>query len=147
MRSDSKDAKPWVEHIADNNDKFGYRFVPLVQKDHAVCSVDILLLRRDSPGGLLRSAGDIDNRIKLIVDALKMPENRDELGGFSPDADENPFFCVLENDVSVTSLKVTSDRLLCPLEPGEQIKHVYALLHVKTHSIDPDALFADAHIL
>jgi len=34
---------------------------------------------------------DIDNRIKLIVDALKMPENRDELGGFSPDADENPF--------------------------------------------------------
>jgi len=49
MRSDSKDAKPWVEHIADNNDKFGYRFVPLVRKITLCAPSIFLLLRRDSP--------------------------------------------------------------------------------------------------
>jgi hypothetical protein len=143
-----KRAKPWVEHLADNYDKHGYRFVPLVRTESAVCSVEVLLLRRDSPGGIWeKTRGDIDNRIKLLVDALKMPKDRGELGGFTPDADENPFFCVVEDDISITSISVTSDRLLCPLQEGEQESHVYALLRIKTHSIDPSALFADVHIL
>jgi hypothetical protein len=96
MRSTDKTAKSWVEHLADNYDKHGYRFVPLVRTESAICSVDVLLLRRDSPGGLLDSKGDIDNRIKLLIDTLKMPKDRGELGAFSLMQTRIPFFVWLK---------------------------------------------------
>jgi len=47
---------------------------------------------------LVTSGGDIDNRIKVLFDGLKMPETVSELGGVALESEEDPFFCLLEDD-------------------------------------------------
>jgi hypothetical protein len=121
-----------LEFIADDYAKFGYRFVPLVSgRDGLACALDILFLRRDDPGNLIRSGGDIDNRIKVLFDALKIPRDPDELGDQKPDADENPFFCLLEDDRLITEVKITTDKLLLPIGTGHP-DDVHLVIHVKT---------------
>lgn len=92
-----------------------YNFVPLVTTDIDVgCSVDVLFLRTDAPGAII-SAGDIDNRLKTLFDALTMPRDMGQLGPYAaPDADEQPFFCLLEDDRLMTRASVDTDRLLQP---------------------------------
>ena len=93
----------------------GYKFVPIATKDLCVqCSLDILFLRPDAPGQLLKS-GDIDNRVKTLFDALRMPKDKQELrGDKTPQADEDPFFVLLEDDGMVNRLAVEADTLLQP---------------------------------
>ncbi len=71
---------PMVEAIAENYQKYGFRFVPLVRKELSLlCSLDILFLRRDYPGDGVISAGDLDNRVKTIIDTLRRPRSGNEL--------------------------------------------------------------------
>jgi len=73
---------------------------------------DILFLRRDVPGSAIQ-AGDIDNRVKTIIDALRKPDNANELrGNESPRCDEDPFFCLLQDDKLVSHFAVETDTLL-----------------------------------
>jgi hypothetical protein len=96
--------------------KARYRFVPLVTKDLSLlCGLSILFLRPDPPGELIRS-GDIDNRLKTLFDALRMPESASELGGYTnPEEGETPFFCLLEDDRLITRVSVETDTLLAVL--------------------------------
>ena len=89
---------PMVEYIATNFQRNGYRFVPLVCEDFSLlCSLNILFLRRDFLGVI--SAGDLDNRVKTLIDALRMPKDAHELAGNkAPAPGEDPFFCLLEDD-------------------------------------------------
>lgn len=104
-----------VNAIADQYVENGYRFVPLVREStFLLCGLDVLFLRRDFPGGGVISAGDIDNRVKTLIDALRKPKSAAELSGIQPGQDENPFFCLLEDDSQVSSLSVEADRLLAP---------------------------------
>jgi hypothetical protein len=118
--------------ITNRWERCGYHFWPLVTEEYCLkCSLDILFLRPEEPGLLIRS-GDIDARIKTIFDALRMPKNLDEAGGLGPQAGENPFFCLLEDDKLISEIKVSTDNLL--LLPRErEIKPNDALLviHVK----------------
>ena len=107
---------PLVEAVAAKYHEFGYRFVPLVQERFSLlCSLDILFLRRDIPGSVI-SAGDIDNRIKTVIDALRRPRNQEDLvdDDVNPDPDEDPFFCLLEDDKQVSHFAVETDTLLDP---------------------------------
>ena len=140
------DAKPWVEQIADSHQRFGGRFVPLVSKAGGfTCSLDILFLRRDNPGGLISSGGDIDNRIKVLLDGLRMPDSVAECGGSPPTDDENPFFCLLENDDLVTGLSVTTDRLLTAMDSAERVHDVHLIIRVTVQN--PSALFAGGRLV
>jgi hypothetical protein len=142
-------AKPYVEYLADNYPLGDYRFAPLVQEKHAVCSLDILFLRHEAPGHIVkRNGGDIDGRMVTLFDGLRRADKMEELGKFiKPDPDENPFYCLLEDDRSITELHVTTDRLLLPAKPGHEINNVHLIIHVKTQSINPEALFGDVHML
>lgn len=122
-----------VETLARRFDKCGFRFVPLVNKAfELVCGLDILFLRRDNPGNLILQGGDVDNRIKTLIDALRVPTDCSELPkGCVPEHNENPFFCLLENDSLVTELHVTTDRLLIPLRHDESANNVHLLIRVK----------------
>jgi len=104
---------PLSEHVASNYRENGYRFVPLVREEISLlCSLNILLLRRDFPHGVI-SAGDLDNRIKTLIDALRKPHSANELRGNEvPAQGEDPFFCLLEDDDLVTALSVETDMLL-----------------------------------
>ncbi len=140
------DTKPWIEHIADDHQRFGGRFVPLVTKEGGLtCSLDILFLRRDGPGNLIRSGGDLDNRIKVLMDGLRMPDTFPELGGFQIEPDENPFHCLLEDDALVTQISVTTDRLLTPQESNEGIHDVDLVIRVSV--VDPSAIFVGGRLI
>lgn len=136
--SGNPDNKTWVEHVADQYQRCGGRFVPLVRKygSDLTCSLDILFLRRDNPGNIIASGGDIDNRIKVLFDGLKVPSVVADLGGIPLGRDEDPFFCLLEDDSLVTSLSVTTDRLLIPLNAGdgERVHDVQLVVRVSVET-------------
>ena len=121
------------DDLADRYQRCGYRFLPLVCDFFMVaCALDILFLRRDGPGSLVRSGGDIDNRIKVLFDALRMPQTCDEVCGDTPTADENPFFCLLEDDKLISKVQVETNWLLTPPAPTEHIHEVCLIIRVKT---------------
>src|SRR5471030_2477981 len=74
------------DDLANRFTRFGYRFVPLATKALTLhCSLDILLLRPEGPGVIY--AGDLDNRLKTLIDGLRMPSEL-EVGKYTaPDAD------------------------------------------------------------
>jgi len=98
-----------------------FSFLPLVtERLAAICELDILFLRRQPIGKLVfNQGGDIDNRIKVLFDALRMPTQEKEIPPTAaPDETERPFFySLLEDDGLITSFRVESERLLGPVEP------------------------------
>ncbi|HEY6189592.1 MAG TPA: hypothetical protein VIW80_18205 [Pyrinomonadaceae bacterium] len=119
-----------VEMLARQFDRCGFRFVPLVNKRFdLVCSLNILFLRRGNPGDLIAVGGDIDNRIKTLFDALRIPKDGSEISE-QPGADENPFFCLLEDDSLITEFNVTTDRLLRPARTDEGEAEVVLIIQV-----------------
>jgi hypothetical protein len=140
--ADQEGAKTWLEHIADEYCRCGYRFVPLVRRNNGLtCALNILFLRHDGPGGLVANRGVIDNRIKILLDGLRMPEAVSELGPYGrAESEEDPFYCLLEDDRLITSLSVTTDRLLIPLAEDEKSYHVRLLIQVTIQN--PSQIFA-----
>lgn len=90
----------------------GIEFVPLVIRiRYMECHLAIDWHRHDPPGTILSESGDIDNRLKTLFDALRMPQHESELpvgckhrGG--------PFFCLLEDDSLITRLSVNTSQIL-----------------------------------
>ena len=111
----------------------GHRFAPLVSSQiDFVAALDILLLRPGAPGALVTQGGDLDNRLKTLLDALKVPSEPTALpSGSAPEAGEEPFFCLLEDDALVTALAIRTDRLLEPASPNE----VLLVIRVRTGAV------------
>ena len=110
--------------------KGGFDFVPLVSENlNLVAELRITMLRPSTPGAIIQS-GDIDNRLKTLLDALKIPSEPTALPrGDSPKQGEDPFFCLLEDDSLITKISVETDRLL---EEGVNSSEVILLIHVTT---------------
>lgn len=80
-----------------------------------VAELNILLLRPEPSGVIVTHGGDIDNRLKTLLDALRIPQNEEELPrDDSPHEGETPFYCLLEDDKLITRPDIASDRLLVP---------------------------------
>jgi hypothetical protein len=87
------------------------KYLPLVRKSlHLVCAIDILFLRHEEPGSLVFQGGDIDNRIKCLFDALRVP-NADEASK-APTPTADPLFVLLEQDALISDFSVKTGRLL-----------------------------------
>lgn len=96
-----------------------YMFAPLVTAEmDATAELSVTLLRPEAPGSLLTQGGDIDNRLKTLFDALTMPRHENSLpNALVLRADEQPFFCLLEEDDNlVTSVQVRTEQLLEPVD-------------------------------
>jgi hypothetical protein len=91
-----------------------FTFAPLVTKRlMTFAELDILMLRPSPPGELFGHGGDIDNRIKTLLDALRMPRTEKEIPvGDQPAENEKPFHCALQDDALVTQMLLDTDRLL-----------------------------------
>ena len=144
LEKDSQGGRSAVEKMADKFEKCGFRFLPLMHdySGSLACALDILFLRRDQPGDLIRYGGDIDNRIKVLFDASRMPQDAQELTGQKPDETENPFFCLLQDDKQITEVNITTDRPLTPQTSDENVNDVHLIIHVKTLSLDGNTFTA-----
>lgn len=116
-----------------------FRFLPLVVngKDlKLVCELTIRILRRDDPGCLLTSQGDLDNRLKALFDALSVPQANQLPDDALPRDDENPFCCLLEDDSLVTELHIHTERLLRRMRADEHIDNVEVTVEATVRSSD-----------
>jgi len=111
-----------------------FRFAPLVcTKLYLVAELDIIFLRPESPGRIVTQGGDIDNRLKTLFDALRMPKETKEIPkGDCPKSGEDPFYCLLEDDNFIVKLAVKTDRLLSS-SCGQS--HVNLMIHVQTKAL------------
>lgn len=108
-----------------------FRCMALVrEKLNLVCDLDILFLRRDKPGQLISGGGDLDNRIKTLFDALRIPADDNEVRGLRPDGG-NSLFCLTENDGLITGFRVTTDRLLEPATSEREENNVRLIINVE----------------
>jgi hypothetical protein len=113
----------------------GFKFVPLVNaKFYLLCEIAVTLLRPEPPGSIITQSGDIDNRLKTLFDALRMPKTTDEIPkGDFPREDEGFFFCLLEDDNLISRISVDTDTLLEPTVASSS--HVHLLLKVRTRTV------------
>jgi len=110
-----------------------FHFAPLVSSRlHLVAEIRVLFLRPGAPGQLIVHGGDLDNRIKTLLDALRVPKEVQEVpADDEPKEGEEPFFCLLEDDALVTGVSVDTDRLLEEtVDPG----HVILVIHVRVRT-------------
>ena len=112
----TEDSPPAViyhrDHLSKKHAMFGWNFVPLVTEDlNLICGLDILFLRPDHPGGVIKS-GDIDNRLKTLFDALRLPVANERYDQRQGENGEQPFYCLLEDDRLITKISVETDQLL-----------------------------------
>ena len=132
------DSRKWFEGTSTqttinlNRRIGGFTFVPLVSPDlHLICELDIFMLRPEPPGAIVTQGGDIDNRLKTLFDALRCPHDVGELPkGAFPDVTEQPFYCLLEDDLLITAVSVQTDRLLVP---PSSTAEVHLDIRVTTH--------------
>jgi hypothetical protein len=93
---------------------------------------EIVMLRPARAGGLIRAGGDIDNQLKTLFDALRAPQSLQEIPAQdSPGHQEDPFFCLLDDDERIANLTVAVDRYLDA--PDDRSVHVDVF--VKTRRI------------
>ncbi len=90
-----------------------FTFVGLVSsRINLIAELDITFFRRQPPGELLKHGGDIDNRIKTMLDALRVPASQEIPTGDAPAPGETPFHCLLQDDALVSRLTVDTERWL-----------------------------------
>lgn len=112
-------------------DKDGLRFAPLVTRRlDLYAELGVLLFRQQPRGTLITDGGDLDNRLKTLLDGLRIPRGANE-GRHSPpeEPEPNPFFCLLEDDSLVTKVTVESEQLLRPTGPDVVLAII--TVHVK----------------
>jgi hypothetical protein len=103
-----------------------FSFVPLVVTGHNLklaCELTIKLLSRDEPGSIVHQ-GDLDNRLKVLFDALTVPQQNQMPNDAQPTANENPFLCLLEDDKLITTLSVKTATLFRSSLDGEPKNYV-----------------------
>lgn len=109
----------------------GTQFTSLISsRIFLLAQLDILLLRPAPPGSLFEDGGDIDNRIKTLIDALRVPKLGELPSSWSPDDNQKPLHCLLEDDKLVVQFAVETDRLLVD-NCHEQDAYVVVTVSVK----------------
>ena len=110
----------------------GCRVMPLINRARkSECGIAVAVLRREGPGAIIGSGGDLDNRLKTLFDALRIPQQPSEL----PEGCEtDDLYCLLEDDSLITRVSVEADRLLEPSATGGKDTDVDLWIRVSVQS-------------
>jgi hypothetical protein len=117
----------------------GFEFRSIVGGPSTCAKLSITFLRPEVPGRLVLKGGDIDNRIKTLLDALCIPPENQIPKKTTPTTDETPFYCLLKDDSFVVGLDIDTDRLLKPI-PASDPTYAFLLIKVSTRAL-PTALY------
>lgn len=123
-----------MHNLSVIRDLHGYKFAPLICDTlHLLAELDIQMLWSQKPGAIFSEGGDIDNRLKTLFDALKIPKERGELpDGATPAADEIPFFSLVDDDRLISRVTVETDRLLDDVASRSEVA---LLIRVRTRTV------------
>ncbi len=116
-----------------------FNFLPLVVEGrNEIAEINVTMLRPTPHGSIVDNAGDLDNRIKTLLDSLRMPNTEQELPKEAkPKRGQNPFYCLLEDDKLITKLAVSTGRLLIPNNNSKK-SHVHLLIKIKIKQVEPE---------
>jgi hypothetical protein len=97
-------------------ERSGQFYAALVHDNlHLTAELDVLLLRPESAAGPI-VRGDIDNRLKTLLDALSAPAHAQQVPeGARPTSADDPLYTLLQDDRLITRVTVETDRLLAPV--------------------------------
>jgi hypothetical protein len=119
----------------------GVKFVPLVTKwRYLRAEISIRMHRWEGSlhhGGIIEHNGDLDNKCKALIDALRMPTVK---GGDCPKGITHArplFFCVLEDDRLITKLTIEMRNRLGPRPTADKLADVDADIDVRIFPIFP----------
>jgi hypothetical protein len=88
--------------LCESIEKHGAWFKPLVRQSFALhCGLKITFLRKEPPGNVYQG-GDLDSRIKTLLDALAMPQHVEQVLEKSSTR-YAPIYCLLEDDSLVSA--------------------------------------------
>jgi len=141
-----KDRPDWFKTLP-NKENFtlieninGFDFVPLVtSKLHMFAELDILMLKKN----ILDGYGDIDNKLKTLLDGLRCPKNKNEINSdWIPIEDEKPLICLLEDDSLIARININVERLL---EPELTKDDIFLLITVKVRGVS--AIFGNLDLI
>ena len=120
------------EQFADFFTVDSTHFVPLaIQKLHLVCEIDVLLLVSPNSAHLL-ARSDIDNRMKTLLDGLRMPQQKSELlNDLSAGSVQDPYYVLVEDDSQVSKLSVEYDTYLAAEQADIANDIVSAIISVR----------------
>ena len=111
----------------------GLWFIPLITAPmEAHCHLSIRIGRPMKPGKIIFAGGDLDNRLKVLFDALRMPAKDDELPEDAGGEEET--FCLLADDDLITKLSIEPHELLTS-HPNSH--YVEVDLDVKIKAVTP----------
>lgn len=99
----------------------GFNFRPVICKAfNIVAHLDVLFLRGHSPGDIVTRGGDIDNRLKSLLDALRVPSAA-EVTTLTISDPPDPIYCLLEDDALLTKVAFEADRHLGNSKPFDAL--------------------------
>lgn len=116
----------------------GIWFVPLATRwRYLRCEVAMRLSRYEGDlhtGGLIDNQGDLDGKLKALIDALRMPYEPHEV---PPGAthDKPVFFCVLEDDRLITKISIETRNILGPRPSKKDATRVDVDIDLKIYPI------------
>jgi hypothetical protein len=126
---------PTPENLAREHAHYGWNFVPLVTESLGVgCALDVLLLR-PTPRHKDSWFGDIDNRLKTLIDALQIPSANELYVNHPPESGEDPFYCLIENDKMLTRVSAETDEMLQPVELKNDEPNVRLVISVEVRPL------------
>ena len=87
----------------------GLSLLPLIRvADNRPVQLNVQILQPAKTAVLLSTGGDIDNRLKTLLDALQMPDEN-QANAVAGTGDR--LFCLLENDKVVNQVNITTRQL------------------------------------
>ncbi len=99
----------------------GSTYAPVVSH-HLAAELGVLFLRQQARGQLIGEGGDIDNRLKTLFDALRMPSKSEvQTLGVATASDDAPLHCLLRDDALIHRVNVETDRLLKDARPNDLV--------------------------
>lgn len=111
------------------------QYIPLVRKSLDLgCELSVMFLRQEAPGQVVTQGGDLDGRMKLLLDALRMPQ-LDEQNVCPPEEDE--LYCLMQDDALVSRLDIDTDRLLVPETNDTQEVALFIEVHLNVLQVGP----------
>lgn len=111
------------------------QYLPLVRQSLSLgCEVSILFLRQDEAGKLVTQGGDLDGRMKCLLDALRMPSVAEQSRALPA---EDLLHCLMEGDELVTRLDIESDRLLFPATIHQHEVHLTIEVSINVLQVGP----------